>query len=91
MDCVFESHSIDDDSIVVACLDELNAIVLDVVYQPMLLCDAARPDTGGGFSEWFGFADTAVWIPARGLNEAENSKGDLAIVSNPPCQIFEEL
>ena len=77
--------------VVVSRLEEFDSILFHEIDQSVLLCDATRPDAGCGSSKWFGLSDTAVGIPACGLNQPKNSKSKLAIVSNPPHQIIQEL
>ena len=59
--------------IVISCLEKINGLVRDTVYQSVLLSDTTRPAVRQNISQWLGLSGPLKWIPHDRLNEIQHS------------------
>ena len=78
-------------SVVIAGLQELDAVVAYPVDQPVLLGNAARPAAGERLPERFRLSNALKRISERRLNHFEDSRGYVAVSLDPVAKVLEKL
>jgi len=76
---------------VVAAHKEVDAVIANEVDEPVLLCDATRPDVRAHVAQRFRFAYSAKGVAHDGFDQVKHSERDPAVRFNPEPEIFAEL
>jgi hypothetical protein len=72
-------------------LQKLDAIVANLIYQTMLIRDAAQPSAGIQVFEWFWLTDAIKRIMRDRFYKSHNAKCNFTISVNPKSQIFPKV
>jgi hypothetical protein len=75
----------------VARLKEHYAIIEHAIHEAVGLSDPARPSAWAEMLEMFRLTDALKGVAQGGLNQLHDAERALAIVGDPPFQVFEEV
>ena len=78
-------------SVVITRLENVDEAIRDTVNEPVLLSDTPTPYIGAQVLQWLRLADAREGITARGLDQFEHLRGELAVVLHPVTQILERF
>ena len=78
-------------AVVIAGLQELNAIAEDLVDQAIGLVDAPRPEVAAEILEVVGLPNAARGIPERRLHQVQHAQRGLPVGIHPEAQVGETL
>jgi hypothetical protein len=77
--------------VVVATHQEVDSIIPDEIDEPVLLCDASRPDVGTEMFERLRFANSGKWIAYRGFEQVRYTQSYAPVRIDPVSKIFSKL
>jgi hypothetical protein len=77
--------------IVVASLEEVDAIVANEIHEAMLLGDPARPSVGSDVLEGFRLAYSDEGVAKDGVDEIENAESHFPVLGYPRPEVFDEF
>ncbi len=75
--------------VVVAAGQNPDLVRLDLIHEPMLLVNPPRPAAGQFIFQRFGLSFAAKRIALDFLNQFQNAERLLAILLDPPEQVFD--
>jgi hypothetical protein len=76
------------DSVVVACLQEVDEVIPNAIDQSVPGGDSPRPDVGPKVLQWFGLSNPLKRVSPRFLHQLEHPQGGLSIGGYPMLQVL---